>query len=211
MCVNQEDVRRGWQSLNKSCKLSGNNMSRIKLLAIILITCAMAAAQTPNTVSKNGLSFDYPSDWTMQDDSGGDAQQFSLSKANTDVQIKVFVHKGRITAEKLPDARKAFIDPYIAATEKQFVAMGAKPEQVPDTSEIGGAKADGVKISASLGGELGAAKIYWAVVGQRVVVLTLFGPDKQLKQLAPAWDLVRNSLKVSDPKSVPAASPKPSP
>ena len=186
-------------------------MSRIKPLAIILVTCLMAAAQTPNTVSKNGLSFDYPSDWTMRDDTSGDAQQFSLSKANSDVQITVFAHNGRIAAEKLPDARKAFIDPYIAATEKQFVAMGAKPEQSPDTSEIGGVKADGVKISASLGGETGAAKIYWALVGQRVVVLTLFGPDKQLQQLAPAWDLVRNSLKVVDPKAVPAASPKPSP
>jgi hypothetical protein len=89
--------------------------------------------------------------------------------------------------------------------------MGAKPEQLPDTSEIGGVKADGVKISASLGGEAGAAKIYWAVVGERVVVLTLFGPDKQLKQLEPAWDLVRNSLKVIDPKAAPAASPTPSP
>jgi hypothetical protein len=181
------------------------------LTLTLLISCLMAAAQTPKTFTKEGLSFDYPSDWTVQDDSSGDAQQFSLSKANSDVQIRVFVHKGRIAAEKLPDAKKAFIDPYVASTQKQFVAMGAKPEQAPDTSEIGGVKADGVKISASLGGEAGAAKIYWALVGQRVVVLTLFGPDKQLKQLAPAWDMVRNSLKVVDPKAVPATSPKPSP
>jgi hypothetical protein len=125
------------------------------------------------------------------------------------VQISVFVHKGRITPEKLPDAKKAFIDPYITATSNQFVQMGAKPEQSPDSSEIGGVKADGVKISASLGGEAGAAKIYWALIGQRVVVLTLFGPDKQVQKLAPAWDEVRNSLKVVDPKAAP--SPKASP
>ena len=85
--------------------------------------------------------------------------------------------------------------------------MGAKPEQSPDSSEIGGVKAEGVKISASLGGETGAAKIYWALIGQRVVVLTLFGPDKQVQKLTPAWDLLRNSLKVIDPKAAP--SPKP--
>src|ERR671927_68445 len=184
-------------------------MSRIKLLAIILISCVLAAAQTPKTVTKDGLSFNYPGDWTVRDDSSGDAQQFSLSKTNSDVQIRVFVHKGRIAAEKLPDAKKAFIDPYIAATAQQFVAMGAKPEQVPDSSEIGGVKADGTSINASLGGETGAAKIYWALVGQRVVVLTFFGPDKQMKQLTPAWDLVRTSIKVVDPKAT--ASPKPSP
>jgi hypothetical protein len=173
---------------------------RFILLAII---CLIALAQTPKSYTKDGLSFDYPADWTLQEGVNEDAQQLTLGKANTDVQISVFVHKGRITPEKLPDAKKAFIDPYIAGTERQFVQMGAKPEQSPEASEIGGVKADGVKVSASLGGKSGAAKIYWALVGQRVVVLTFFGPDKQLTQQAAAWDLVRNSLKVVDPKAAP--------
>ena len=183
-------------------------MSRITLI-LLAITCLIAFAQTPKTYTKDGLSFDYPADWALQEGVNADAQQLTLAKANSDVQISIFVHKGRITPEKMPDAKKAFIDPYVAATEKQFVQMGAKPDQSPDASEISGVKADGVKIGASLGGEAGAAKIYWALVGQRVVVLTLFGPDKQLKQHAATWDLVRNSLKVVDPKATP--SPKPSP
>ena len=180
---------------------------KFKLLAIAV--CVIALVQTPKTYTKNGLSFDYPADWNFQEGVNDDAQQLTLTKANSDVQISVFVHKGRIAPEKLPDAKKAFIDPYISATANQFVQMGAKPEQSPDSSEIGGVKADGVKISASLGGETGASKIYWAVIGQHVVVLTLFGPDKQLNQNAAAWDLIRNSLKVVDPKAAP--SPKASP
>jgi len=190
-------------------------MSRILQLTLVavLLFGVLVTAQTPDSKSfaKEGLSFDYLSAWQLTDDSNGDAQQLTLTKANSDVQIRVFVHKGRITPEKLPDAKKAFIDPYVAATAKQFVAMGAKPEQVPDSSEIGGVKADGTSINASLGGETGAAKIYWALVGQRVVVLTLFGPDKEMKKLMPAWDIVRTSLKVVDPKAVPGASPKASP
>lgn len=182
-------------------------------LPAIALCCALAAAQTGDTknFSKDNLSFDYPGSWQLQDSSDNDAQQFTLQKANTDVQVRLYVHRGHIAPEKLPDAKKAFIDPYVAATAKQFVAMGAKPEQTPDTSEIGGMKADGVNISASLGGEAGAAKIYWALVGQRVVVMTFFGPDKQMKQLAPGWDLVRTSLKIVDPKAAPTASPKASP
>jgi len=156
------------------------------------------------------MSFDYPAGWTLQDDTNSDAQQLTLARANNDLQIRVFVHKGRITPEKFPDAKKAFIDPYIASTVKQFVAMGAKPEQSPDSSEIGGVKAEGVKLAASLG-EPGAAKIYWAVVGQRVVILTLFGPDREIKQFTPAWDLVRSSLKIEDPKAAATPTPKPSP
>ena len=182
-----------------------------RVVAIFFAACMFAAAQTPKNFSKDNLSFDYPDGWTVQDDSNNDAQQLSLAKPNSDVQIRIFVHRGRISQDKFPDAKKAFIDPYIAATAKQFVAMGAKPEQSPDTSEIGGVKAEGVSINASLGGDPGAAKIYWALVGQRVAVLTILGPDRETKQLAPAWDLVRTSLKVVDPKVAPAPSPKVSP
>lgn len=190
-------------------------MSRIFQLKLVglVFCCVLASAQTPDTknYSKDGLSFDYPASWQLSEDNTSDAQQLSLSKANTEVQIGIFVHRGRTTPEKMADAKKAVVDPLIAGNTKQLVAMGAKPEQVPDSTEIGGFKADGTSINASLGGETGAAKVYWAIVGQRLVVLTLFGPDKQLKQLAPAWDLVRTSLKVVDPKAVPAASPKASP
>ena len=180
----------------------------IKLLVLTFACGVIALAQTPKNYMKGGLSFDYPADWTFTDDTNSDAQQFVLAKENTDVQIRIFVHKGRISQEKFPDAKKAFIDPYVAATAKQFVQMGAKPEQSADTSEIGSVKAEGVNIAASLGGETGAAKIYWALLGQRVVILTVFGPDREIKQFAPAWDLVRSSLKVED-KAAPKPSPKP--
>ena len=186
-------------------------MRTLKLLAIAFACCLTATAQTPKNFTKSGLSFDHPSEWTVADASTDDAQQLNLSTANSDVGIRIFVHKGRIAPEKLPDAKKAFIDPFISATIKQFESMGAKPEQKPDTSEIGGVKADGAIISASLGGEPGAARIYWALIDQRVVVLTYFGPDKQMKQLSPAWDLIRTSLKVVDPKAAPSPSPKTSP
>jgi hypothetical protein len=190
-------------------------MSRIFQLTLVavLLFGVVVTAQTPESkiLAKVGLSFVYPDSWHLVEDSNTDLQQITLTKANTDVQIGVFVHRGRMTPEKMAAAKKAIVDPLIAGNVKQFVAMGAKPEQVPDSTEIAGIKAEGTSINASLGGETGAAKLYWALVGQRVVILSLFGPDKQLKQLAPAWDLVRTSLKVVDPKAVPAASPKPSP
>ena len=180
-------------------------------LCLALALASLAVAQTGNNkqFTKEGLTFDYPAGWTMQDDSNQDAQQVTLARANADAQIRVFVHKGRITPEKFPDAKKAFIDPYVTATGKQFVAMGAKPQQANDSTEIAGEKAEGVAITASLGGEPGAARIYWALIGRRVVVLTYFGPDKELKQFASAWDMVRNSVKIEDPEAAPNPSPKP--
>ena len=189
-----------------------NRIFQLKLVGLVFC-CVLATAQTPDSknFSKDGLTFDYPASWQLTDESNSDLQQITLSKADNDVRIGIFVHRGRMTPEKMAEAKKALVDPLIAGNVKQFEAMGAKPQQVPDSTELAGLKAEGTSINASLGGETGAAKIYWALIGQRVVILSLFGPDKQLKQLAPVWDLVRTSLKVVDPKAVPAGSPKASP
>lgn len=182
-----------------------------KLLLLVVLSCVFASAQTPEAkhFAKGGIAFDYPNGWTLEESSSSDALDLKLSRPNNDMLIQVFVHKGRIKPEQLPDAKKAFIDPYINANVKQFIAMGATPKQSPDTAEIGGVKAEGVNISASLGGDPGAAKIYWVLLGDRVIVLTLFGPDRETKKFAPAWDLVRTTLKLEEPK--PAASPSPTP
>ena len=190
-----------------------NRKSFTLLLLILVFTSVTALAQDAKTYSKDGLSFNYPNGWTLHDDTNSDAQQLTLARANNDVQIRVFAHKGRVTPEKFPDAKKAFIDPYIAATNKQFAAMGAKPEQSADSTEIGGQKADGVKLAANLG-EPGAAKIYWAIVGQRVIIMTIFGPDREIKQFTPVWDMVRSSIQVEDKstaKPSPTATPTPQP
>jgi len=179
----------------------------IVVAGVLVLSVMGALAQSTKTFNASGLSFDYPDTWTIADDSNGDAQQLTLTQPRSDVQIRVFVHKGHITPEKFPDAKKAFIDPYIASTVKQFDAMGGKPQQSADTSEIAGVKADGVKVAANLG-EPGAAKIYWVLLGQRVVIMTIFGPDREIKESMPAWDMVRSSLKIED-KATPKPSPKP--
>ena len=185
-----------------------------KVFIIVVLSCVFASAQTPSDVqhfAKDGLSFDYPKGWTMKDMSDADAQQFSFANSGNDIQMRIFAHKGRITADRLPEAKKGFIDPYVSSIEKQFVQMGAPPKKTPDTSEIGGVKAEGIQLTASLAGESGAAKIYWAVVGQRVVVMTLFGPDRDLKKYASAWDMLRTTLKIEEPAPAASPSPKPSP
>lgn len=186
----------------------------VKLLMITVLSCVFASAQTPTEsqkFAKGGISFEYPNGWTIQEVANQDTQNLVLSRTNNDISIIVSAHKGRITAEKMPDAKKHFIDPYVKARADQFVQMGATPQQAPDTSEIGGVKAEGVNITASFGGEAGAAKIYWALLGQRVVILTFFGPDKEIKRFAPAWDLVRATFKVEELTPAPSPSPKPTP
>jgi len=187
------------------------------LITLLLLSGISALAQTApsdgKVFNKDGLSFSYPTSWTFNDTSNADAQQMTFGRSDSDTQIRVFVFRTLVTTpEQLAEARKVLVDPYVNATLKQFEQMGAKPQRAPATSEIAGLKGDGVRISASLDGEPGAAEIFWGLVGQRLVVLTRFGPDKALTKALPAWDLIRTTIKIEEAQSKtpqPAASPKP--
>ena len=182
------------------------------LFAFALLMVVGVAAQNPKHFTKDGLSFDYPDGWTIADESTTDAQQLTLSRPDSDAMIKFFVHRGKVnTPDKLAQAKAKIIEPYLSYTEKQFVQMGAKPERVAATTQIAGADAEGVRITAILDREPGEAGVYWGTVGERLIVLTLFGPDKAIKKAAPAWDTVRNSLKIEAPapKASPSTTPKP--
>lgn len=182
------------------------------VFAFALLMVVGVAAQNNKHFTKDGLSFDYPDGWVITDESNSDAQQLTLSRPDSDAQIKFFVHRGKVnTPDKLALAKTKIIDPYLNHTEKQFVQMGAKPERAAATTQIAGTDAEGVRITAVMDREPGEAGVYWATVGERLVVLTLFGPDKAIKKAAPAWDAVRNSLKIEAPapKATPSAKAKP--
>jgi hypothetical protein len=187
---------------------------KLFLLSTFLVFCGLSvAARTTlsdaKEFNKDGLSFSYPSEWSFNDASTADAQQMTFGRADNDSQITVFVFRTPLTTpERIAEAKRVLVDKYIANTAKSFEQAGAHPESSPATSEIAGTPSEGVKIRASLGGEPGMAEVESAVVGQRLVVLTFFGPDRALAKAAPAWDAIRTSIKIAEPAP---PQPKPSP
>lgn len=187
------------------------------LAAIALAFWSISAlAQTPaadgKQLSKDGLSFNYPNGWTLVDESNADAQNFNIGRADSEAQMRVFVFRTPVTTpERVAEAKKVLIDPYVASTMRQFEQMGAKPQKSPASTEIAKVASEGVRIAASLEGVPGAAEIYWGVVGNRLVVLTQLGPDRALKQASPVWDAIRNSIAIAEPIPTPQAKPKPTP
>ena len=184
-----------------------------QLLGFLFVCTLTAFAQTPGNDAKefrkDGLSFNYPTGWTFDDTSNADAQQLRLGRPDSEAQITVFVFRTPVTSpEKMAEAKRILVDTYIASTAKSFEQMGAHPESSPASTEIGAVKSEGVKIRAILDRIPGAAEIYWALVGERLVVLTFFGPDKALTRAMPSWDTIRASLAVEEPKLQPKPSLK---
>ena len=184
------------------------------LLTVLVLLCGLSVsaltAVTDKEFNKDGLSFNYPDGWAFNDKSDKDAQKMDFGRPDSEAQISIFVDRDRVTKpEHVAEAKKVLVDAYVAATLKQLQAEDPKATSAPATSEIGGLASEGVKLRASLGGVPGMAEIQWAVVGEHWVVLTLFGPDQALKKAAPAWDTIRNSIKIAGKTPAPAASPKP--
>ncbi len=182
----------------------------IKLFVITLFCSLTAFGQTPDKLKhfdKDGLVFDYQENWTLQDSSNADALQLTLGRPDSDAQIRIFAFRSKVDSpEKLAEVKTKLVNPYIEATSNGFVQMGAKPTRTPATIQIGGAQAEGVRISAVLDSVPGEAAIYWTTSGNRLIVLTLFGPDQGLKQAAPVWETVRSTIRIQEPK--PATAPK---
>lgn len=190
------------------------------VLTVLLLLCGVSAsAQTAagdnKEFNKDGLSFNYPNGWAFNDNSDKDAQKMTFGRPDNEAQISIFVDRDHVTKpEHVAEAKRVLVDKYVAATMKSFQLEDPKATSAPATSVIGGLASEGVKIRASLGGVPGMAEIQWAVVGERWVVLTLFGPDQAMKKATPVWDTIRNSIKVAgaalQPETPqPAASPKP--
>ncbi|HCX28930.1 MAG TPA: hypothetical protein DHU55_04040 [Blastocatellia bacterium] len=198
---------------------SSRNFFQLLALFVCSVTALAQTGGDAKQFSKDGLSFNYPSGWTFNDTSNADAQQMTFGRADSDAQITVFAFRTPVTTpEKVAEAKRVLVDKYVASTTSSFEQAGAHPESSPATTEIANIKSEGVKIRASLDGVPGVAEIQWAVVGQRLVVLTFLGPDKALTKAMPAWDAIRNSLSIEPPKaqakpspmSSPKSSPKPS-
>jgi hypothetical protein len=181
------------------------SFKKVLLMVALLSVCGTSALAQEKHFDNKGLSFEFPGNWVLQDQSNAEAQQLNLTRPGSDSQIRVFAYATSVdTPEKVAEAKRVLVDSYINSTDKQLQEMGARTERVPASIEFGGIKADGVKIQASLGGEPGAAEIYHGVIGQRLVVLTFFGPDEARRKAESGWELIRSSLKVEAPK--PAAT-----
>jgi hypothetical protein len=187
------------------------------LLITLVLVCGLSAlAQTAPSdakeFNKDGLTFTYPAGWAFNDNSNKDAQQMTFGRPDSDAQITVFVFRTPVvTPEKIAEAKRVLVDKYIANTTKSFEDAAGHPVSAPVTSEIGGVASEGVKIRASLDGVPGIAEIQSAVVGQRLVVLTLLGPDKAVTKAAPVWDAIRTTIKLAEPQPQTKPQPRPSP
>ena len=184
------------------------------LVAASLLLLVSAFAQTSSNgqhFAKDGLSFDYPAGWSMDESkSSGQMQYLMLGR---DGYATIYVRSPRAlvdSPEKEAQAKHLIQDGFVEAWAKNFSDNGAKAERSAVPTEIAGGAAECTRLSAALGGEPGRVDVCWRLVEKRMVQLAIVGSTRDVTKTGPAWDAIRNSLKIELPAQ-PSPTPQPSP
>ncbi|MFN2577666.1 MAG: hypothetical protein ABR607_08250 [Pyrinomonadaceae bacterium] len=188
------------------------NRLTIAGIAFCLLTIT-AVAQNPNVkhFDKDGLSFDYPANWQFSDQSTGQMQFLELTQG--DVVIRVRSPREWLkTPDKEAHARKIFQEQYVDNFATQFEQQGMQPKRSPVATQLGGGDAEGIRLRVVMDRQPGGLDSYYRIISDRLVHLSVLGSESDIAKDAPAWDMIRNSLKVQpppQPKPSPSASPSP--
>jgi hypothetical protein len=184
-------------------------------LVRILIGCAAllfvtsVQPQIPDTkhFDKDGLSFDYPAKWQMSDQSTQQMQFIELSQGDVVIRIRS-PREWLKTPEKEAHAKKLFQDEYVDNFAVQVEQAGMHAKRSPITTQIAGADAAGIRLRAVLDGAPGGMDSYFRIISDRLVNLSIIASEKDISRSAPAWDTIRNNIKV-EPEPQPKSSPSP--
>jgi hypothetical protein len=184
-------------------------------LAFLGVAITAIVAQDPNAnhFAKDGLSFDYPKGWALGDQSTPQMQLIELSQGDTTIRIRS-PREYLKTPEKEAHAKKLFQDNYVNDFFNQVQQAGMSPKRSVVTTQIAGVDAEGARVRAVLDGQPGGMDSYSRVVSDRLINLSAIGSEKDITKAAPAWDMIRNSIKVEpapEPKSTPKATATPKP
>jgi hypothetical protein len=186
-----------------------NSLRFLICVIFIALVAAIGLAQDPNVkhFEKDGLSFDYPADWQISDQSTGQMQYVQIARDGY-AEIRIRTPREWLkTPDKEAAAKKLIQDQYVDTFASQIQQAGMSPKRSTAATQISGADAQGARVRAVMDGEPGGMDSYFNVVSDRLVQMSIIGSEKEIAKSAAVWDMIRNSLKVEPPQ--PKASPSP--
>jgi len=186
-----------------------NSLRFLICVIFIALVAAIGLAQDPNVkhFEKDGLSFDYPADWQISDQSTGQMQYVQIARDGY-AEIRIRTPREWLkTPDKEAAAKKLIQDQYVDTFASQIQQAGMSPKRSTAATQISGADAQGARVRAVMDGEPGGMDSYFNVVSDRLVQMSIIGSEKEIAKSAAVWDMIRNSLRVEPPQ--PKASPSP--
>ncbi|MET0623287.1 MAG: energy transducer TonB [Pyrinomonadaceae bacterium] len=175
---------------------------RAPLLLILLTLLVPASRQAQTGVahfSKEGLSFDYPGGWALEDKGKPELQYLVLKRPETSALVMVVAQREPFqTVLQMFESREALTKPYVANVAR---LLGAEVPAAKDSQciTLGERVAVGFRVTGRVDGEQGTGEVYAVAMGQRLVHLVRIRADKDEASSAEGWKSVLDTLKVEPP------------
>ena len=177
---------------------------------ILLFAFAYPVVGQANRYAQEGLSFSYPGDWTLKDESDAQVQTLSLDRGKDEAKIVIVALRQQMTAAEVAQTQPAVTQAVADNLAQAIQQLGAQIQRSAVTAAIGGMQVQGVRLRATLGGEVGNADVFWLVQGNRLLHVLFIGSDPERARAANAWNIICSTLRVGMPAVAPptqAAAP----
>jgi TonB family protein len=149
--------------------------------------------------SNEGISFDYPAGWALNDTGDAQMQRLMLTRPGGTNVIIVFAQREPVTtAAQLYESRRAVTMPYVDNISHK---LGLERPQLDEVQcvQVGGRPAVGFRMNGHYEGEPTMAEVYTVVLGRRLLHLVNLRAEKDEAAGAPAWKTLLDTLKVEGP------------
>ena len=168
-------------------------------LSVIFWLAVTASGQLPESrhFAKDGLSFDYPANWFLNDRSTESAQHLTITRPGTSLLIMVIAYREAIVSrDQLLTATAGITEPYIRSLVEKLsdARMAAKRESA--CAAIGDATIGGVQVRGVINNEPATAEVYVLPKGRRFVNLVYIRKNADDTNGASAWRVVRDTLRI---------------
>src|ERR1700749_479378 len=149
-----------------------NTHATVKLLCLLALLCQHAAAQGGASRAKHfsdkGLSFDYTTDLTLDDQSRAGGQVLVLKQEKQSAQIIIFSRFDAINSQEEFEAARRAVAGRDTDTMFEEIKKQTQVERTDVQIEIAGVQAKGEQLRATLNGVPGNVEVYWLLLGKRL-------------------------------------------
>ena len=171
----------------------------VVLAALARVPAAPRAQGVVEHFSQDGISFDYPAGWTVEDKSTAELQHLVLRKPESTALIMVIARREPLqNLDQFYASRNTITKPYVESLARQ---LGAQVPDAPDQQclSVGESLVAGYHLKGRIAQEPSTGEVYAVVMGQRLVHLVYLRQDKDEAVGAAAWKSLADTLKVEPP------------
>ena len=161
-------------------------------------TYAQSAGTELNHFAAEWISFDYPSGYSVTEESTPETQQFVIKHKGTSVRLTIVVTQRAVLRNELPAAIENFTEPLLKQVAVTLGSSKSSSERTSFQTQIGTKQAEGVRLRSTRS-ETKTGEVIWVRWKLRLIALVFVRADADKSVGAELWQTVSSSLRVEAP------------